>query len=49
MGVDWMKVIKQIILGLEHLNSRHKVLHNDLKSDNIVLTSTNVTDKSCDN
>ena len=41
VGVDWMKVIEQIILGLEHLHSKHKILHNDLKGDNIVLSSTN--------
>ena len=43
MGVDWMKVIGHIISGLEHLYCRHKVLHNDLKGDSIVLSSSSDT------
>lgn len=41
-----MEVLKQITCGLEHLNYRYKLLHNDLKGDNIVLTSTNLTQYS---
>lgn len=42
VGVDWIEVTKNIIDGLECLHNRHKLLHNDIKGDNIVLTSTNL-------
>ena len=37
---DWKDVLKHIITGLEHLHTIQKVLHNDLKGDNVLLTST---------
>lgn len=46
VDVHWMEVLKQITCGLEHLHDRYKLLHNDLKGDNIVLTSTNLTQYS---
>lgn len=42
MDIDWRSVLIQIICALEHLHNREKVLHNDLKGDNILLTSTTV-------
>ena len=40
--VDWMKIFSEVISGLQHLHNKHKILHNDLKTDNIVLKSTTV-------
>lgn len=36
--IDWKSVIMQVLSGLDHLHSSLKILHNDLKDDNIVLT-----------
>ena len=36
--IDWAEVIKQVVCGLEHLHNRHKMLQNDMKCDNVVLT-----------
>lgn len=33
-------MLLQIIDGLEHLHSKCKILHNDIKGDNVVLSST---------
>ena len=41
VGVNWLTVIKEIINGLDHLHTRYKIIHNDLKSDNIVLSNCN--------
>ena len=38
--LNWKDIILQILSGLEQLHSRHKVLHNDLKNDNVVLNQT---------
>lgn len=43
IDIDWIKVLTEIICGFEHLHNRHKLLHNDLKADNIVLASTALT------
>ena len=43
IDIDWIKVLTEIICGLEHLHNRHKLLHNDLKADNIILASTALT------
>ena len=32
-------MLGEVICGLEYLHNRHKLLHNDLKTDNVVLTS----------
>lgn len=40
VDVHWAVVLKQISCGLEQCHSRYGILHNDLKCDNIVLTST---------
>lgn len=40
VGDDWKNVLKQIITGFEHLHDSQKVLHNDFKGDNVLLTST---------
>ena len=37
--IDWINVLGEICCGLEYLHNRHKLLHNDLKTDNVVLTS----------
>ena len=44
-NIDWMEILLHILSGMEHLHCRHKILHNDLKGDNIVFapTSTKVT------
>lgn len=39
-GIDWTDVLQQIICALEHLHNSQKILHNDLKGDNILLAST---------
>ena len=39
VGINWLTVLKEIINGLDHLHTRYHVIHNDLKNDNIVLTS----------
>lgn len=36
VDIDWRSVLIQIICALEHLHNREKVLHNDLKGDNIL-------------
>ena len=41
--VDWKSVIIQMLSGLDHLHSKLNILHNDLKADNIVLTSHSST------
>lgn len=38
--VDWKDILQQIVACIEELHSRYKVLHNDLKSDNVILTTT---------
>lgn len=40
VDIDWKEVLIHIIQGLEHLHNKHKLLHNDLKGDNVLLTST---------
>ena len=39
LQIDWINVLIQVVCGIKYLHSRHKVLHNDLKGDNVVLTS----------
>ena len=36
---EWRELLKQIIEGCNCLHSKYKIIHNDLKCDNIVLTS----------
>lgn len=38
--LNWMYILQKILSGIEELHSRHKILHNDLKSDNVILTAT---------
>ena len=40
INVNWLEILNEITCGLEHLHQKHKILHNDLKGDNIVLTQT---------
>ena len=37
---DWMILLKEIACGLEYLHTNHKIIHNDIKGDNIVLSSS---------
>ena len=37
--IDWINVLREITCGVEYLHKRHKLLHNDLKTDNVVITS----------
>ena len=39
-GIDWKGIMVDILSGLEHLHSQCKILHNDLKDDNIALSKT---------
>ena len=43
LNIDWINVLAQVLCGIEHLHNRYKILHNDLKGDNIVLTSSMLT------
>ena len=38
-SVNWKDILRQISCGLEHLHLKIKLLHNDIKCDNVVLTS----------
>ena len=40
---DWVDLLKEIACGLEYLHNKHKIIHNDIKGDNIVLSSTLVS------
>ena len=35
--VEWIGTIRGIMCGLEHTHTKQYVIHNDLKSDNVVL------------
>jgi len=37
--IDWMNVLKQILEGCWHLHNKYKIIHNDIKCDNIVVVS----------
>ena len=37
---DWMNLLKEIACGLEYLHNKQKIIHNDIKGDNIVLSSS---------
>ena len=41
--IDWKSVIIQMLSGLDHLHSKLNILHNDLKADNIALSSNSST------
>ena len=38
-SIDWMNILKQIFEGFGYLHDNYKIIHNDIKCDNIVLTS----------
>lgn len=44
--VDWMKIVSEVLSGLQHLHNKHKILHNDLKTDNIVLKPAPLADNT---
>ena len=39
-NLSWMVILQQVCTGLEHLHCQQTIIHNDLKCDNIVLTSS---------
>lgn len=41
-AVDWKLIIQQIVEGVDCLHVKYRVLHNDLKSDNIVIAPASV-------
>ena len=38
-SIDWMNILKQIFEGFGYLHDNYKIIHNDIKCDNIVLGS----------
>lgn len=40
---EWKGILRQIIEGCNCLHNKYKIIHNDLKCDNIVLTSQNAS------
>lgn len=42
-SIEWKPIVQQIVTGVEELHVKHRVLHNDLKSDNIVLAQSGGT------
>ena len=45
ISVDWHDVLRQVACGLECLHNKYKIIHNDLKGDNVVLSSSQVCHK----
>ena len=43
IAIDWIAILKQITKGCGYLHNDCKVIHNDMKCDNIVLTSGTTT------
>lgn len=46
-SINWKAIVWQIIEGMEELHAKYKILHNDLKSDNILFAQTNDKESSC--
>ena len=42
-STSWIDILKQIANGLDCMHTKYKVIHNDIKSDNICLTTTSTT------
>lgn len=38
--IDWKEVLVQIVQGLDQLHNKYRIIHNDLKGDNVVLSSS---------
>ena len=36
--VDWVFILEGILCGMEHLHSKQKIIHDDLKCDNVILS-----------
>jgi len=36
--VDWAFILKGVLCDMEHLHSKQKIIHNDLKCDNVILS-----------
>jgi len=45
ISVDWHDVLRQVACGLECLHNKYEIIHNDLKGDNVVLSSSQVCHK----
>lgn len=44
-SLSWINILQQICSGLEHLRCKLSIIHNDLKCDNVLLTSTQACTK----
>ena len=44
LSSKWIGIVRQIINGCNCLHSKYKIIHNDLKCDNIVLTSQSASE-----
>ena len=45
INIDWHDLLRQVACGLECLHNKYKIIHNDLKGDNVVLSSSPVLPK----
>ncbi len=43
-AIEWKCIIQHIVEGMEQLHMKYKIIHNDLKSDNIVISPSGVGD-----